>query len=104
VTIGAKTKSADFVVSYPTKDDLFSFAASLFVHGKKVAASTARKHKVKKLKVTIVRSETFFTVHVRGLKRGKLKFKIRAKKLGTSLDPTNPAGAVTTQFTPSRKR
>jgi len=105
VTIGGKTKSADFVVSYPTKDDLFSFSASLFVHGKKVAASTAKRHrhKVKKLKVTIVRSETFFTAHVRGLKRGKLKFRIKAKKLGLSLDPANPAGAVTTQFTPSRK-
>ena len=90
--------------SYQTKDDLFSFAASLFVHGKKVAASTAKKHKVKKLKLTIVRSETFFTVHVRGLKAGKLKFKLKAKKLGLSLDPANPAGAVTTQFTPSKKR
>jgi VWA domain-containing protein len=104
VTIGGSTRSANFVVSYPTKDDQFSFAASLFVHGKKVAASTAKKHKVKKLKMTIQRSETFFTVHVRGLKRGKLKFKIKAKKLGLSVDPSNPAGAVTTQFTPSRKR
>jgi von Willebrand factor type A domain len=101
VTIGRSSHSANFVVSYPTKDDLFSFAAALFVHGKKVAASTA---KVKKLKIKIVRSETFFTVHVRGLKAGKLKFKIKAKKLGLSLDPNNPAGAVTTQFTPSRKR
>jgi hypothetical protein len=101
VTIGRSTHSANFVVSYPTKDDVFSFAASLFVHGKKVAASSA---KVNKLKVKIVRSETFFTVHVRGLKAGKLKFKLKAKKLGLSLDPTNPAGAVTTQFTPSRKR
>ena len=41
---------------------------------------------------------------MRGLKAGKLKFKIKAKKLGLSLDPTNPAGAVTTQFTPSKKR
>jgi hypothetical protein len=104
VTIGRSTHSADLVVSYPTKDDQFSFAASLFVHGKKVAASAAKKHKVKKLKLTIQRSETFFTVHVRGLKAGKLKFKIKAKKLGFSLDPTNPAGAVTTQFTPSKKR
>src|SRR3954471_1533287 len=104
VTIGRSTHSADLVVSYPTKDDNFSFVASLFVHGKKVAASTAKKHKVKKLKLTIQRSETFFTVHVRGLKAGKLKFKIKAKKLGLSLDPTNPAGAVTTQFTPSKKR
>jgi VWA domain-containing protein len=105
VVVGASTRSADLVVSYPTKDNQFSFSAALFVHGKKVAASTAaKKKKVKKLKVTITRSETFFTAHVRGLKRGKLKFKIKAKKLGLSLDPTNPAGAVTTQFTPSRKR
>lgn len=103
VSIGRSTHSANLVISYPTKDDLFTFAASLFIHGKKVAASTARKHKIKKLKIKIVRSETFFTVHVRGLKAGKLKFKLRAKKLGVSLDPTNPAGAVTTQFTPSRK-
>jgi hypothetical protein len=105
VTLGHSTHSANLVVSYPTKDDQFSFSASLFVHGKKVAASTARKHKhkVKKLKIKITRSETFFTAHIRGLKAGKLKFKIRAKKLGLTLDPTNPAGAVTTQFTPSRR-
>ena len=102
VVIGASTHSADFLVSYPTKDDAFSFHASLFVHGKKVAA--AKKHKVKKLKMKIVKSETFFTVHIRGLKRGKLKFAIKAKKLGISADPTSPAGAVTTQFTPSKKR
>jgi VWA domain-containing protein len=99
VVIGSKTRSANLVVSYPTKDDQFSIAFTLYVHGKKVAAS-----KVRKLKVKITRSETFFTANVRGLKRGKLKFKIRAKKLGASLDPANPAGAVTTQFTPSRKR
>jgi len=103
VVVGASTHSADFLVSYPTKDDTFSFHASLFVHGKKVAAAKKRHHKVKKLKMKIVRSETFFTVHVRGLKRGKLKFSLKARKLGVSLDPTSPAGAVTTQFTPSRK-
>jgi von Willebrand factor type A domain len=105
VSIGRSTHSADFVISYPTKDDVLSFAASLFVHGKKVAASAAKKrHGLKKLKLTIVRSETFFTVHVRGLKAGKLGFKLRAKALGATLDPMNPAGAVTTQFTPSRRR
>jgi hypothetical protein len=52
----------------------------------------------------IVRSETFFTVHIKGLKRGKLKFSLKAKKLGITTDPTSPAGAVVTQFTPSKKR
>jgi hypothetical protein len=104
VNIGSTIHSANFVISYPVKDDLFSFSAALFSHGKKIAASTARKHKVKKLKLTLTQSETFLTVRVRGLHRGKLKFKIKAKKLGLSTDPQNPAGAVTTQFTPSRKR
>jgi hypothetical protein len=105
VVIPRSIHSANFVISYPTKDDLFSFSAALFQHGHKVAASVAKKrHKVKKLKLTKTQSETFLTVHVRGLKAGKLKFKIKAKQLGISLDPTSPAGAVTTQYTPSRHR
>jgi hypothetical protein len=103
VVIGGSTHSADFLVSYPTKDDSFSFHAKLFVKGKEVSAAKRHKHKVKKLKMKIVQSETFFTVHIRGLKRGKLKFSLKAKALGLSLDPTNPSGAVTTQFTPSKK-
>jgi hypothetical protein len=103
VVIGGNTHSADFLVSYPTKDDAFIFHAKLFVKGKEVAAAKRHRHKVKKLKMTIVKSETFFTVHIRGLKRGKLKFSLKAKALGLSLDPTSPAGAVTTQFTPSKK-
>jgi hypothetical protein len=103
VQIGRSTHSANLVISYPLSDDQFSFSAALFVHGKRVAASVAKKHKVKKLKLKIVRSETFFTVKMHGLKAGKLRFKIKARKLGVSLDPNNPAGAVTTQFSPSRK-
>ena len=82
----------------------FTFKAQLFQGRKQVAATTAKRHKLRKLKLTITRSETFFTAHVRGLVRGKLKFTIRAKKLGVSADPNTPAGSVTTQFTPSRKR
>jgi hypothetical protein len=102
VVVGGNTHSADFLVSYPTKDDSFVFHAKLYVHGREVAA--AKKRKVKKLKMKIVRSETFFTVHIKGLKRGKLKFSLKAKKLGITTDPTSPAGAVVTQFTPSKKR
>lgn len=106
LNIGRTIHSLDMVISYPTADDKFNLAGiSLFVKGKKVAASVARKkHKVKKLKVTVTRSETFMRVHVRGLKRGKLKFRIKAVKLGVSLDPTNPPGAVTTQVTPRTSR
>src|SRR5689334_13641546 len=43
VVIPRSIHSANFVISYPTKDDLFSFSAALFQHGKKVAASVAKK-------------------------------------------------------------
>ncbi len=104
VNIGRTIHSANFVISYPTKDDLFSFSAVLFRHGKRIAASTAKRHKVKKLKLKRVQSETFLTVKVRGLRAGKLRFRIKARRLGLSTDPQNPAGAVTTQYTPSRRR
>jgi hypothetical protein len=104
VQVGKSTHSANFVVSYPTADDAFSFHAALYVHGKKVAAAKVKKHhKLKKLNVTIVKSETFFTARIRGLKAGRLKFTLKATKLGLTSDPTNPSGAVTTQFTPSKK-
>jgi hypothetical protein len=104
VVIPRSIHSANFVISYPLKDDLFSFSAALFQHGKRVAATTAKRHKVKKLKIKRTQSETFLTVRVRGLKAGKLRFKIKARKLGLTFDPASPAGAVTTQYTPSRKR
>jgi hypothetical protein len=106
LNVGRTIHSLDMVISYPTADDQFSLAGiSLLVHGKKVAASEAKKkHKVKKLKVTVTRAETFMRVHVTGLKRGKLKFRLKATKLGLTLDPTNPPGAVTTQVTPRTSR
>jgi VWA domain-containing protein len=104
VNIGSTIHSASVVASYPTSGDQFTFKAQLFQGRKQVAATTAKRRKLRKLKLTITRSETFFTAHVRGLVRGKLKFTIKAKKLGVSADPNTPAGSVTTQFTPSRKR
>lgn len=104
VNIGGTIHSANVVASYPTSGDQFTFKAQLFQGRKQVAATTAKRHKLRKLKLTITRSETFFTAHIRGLVHGKLKFTIKAKKLGVSADPNTPAGSVTTQFTPSRKR
>jgi hypothetical protein len=63
--------------------------------------TSAKKTKVKKLKLTKQTGATFINLHIRGLKPGaKLKFTLKAVKLGISTDPTNPAGAVTTQITP----
>jgi hypothetical protein len=63
--------------------------------------SAKKKTKVKKLKVTKQTGGTFINLHIAGLKPGaKLKFTLKYLKLGSSIDPANPAGAVTTQITP----
>lgn len=63
--------------------------------------SAKKKTKVKKLKITKQTGGTFINLHIRGLKPGaKVKFTLKALQLGISTDPTNPAGAVTTQITP----
>jgi hypothetical protein len=55
--------------------------------------------KVRKLKVKKVRGATFLTVKVTKLRKGKLKFKVRAKKLGT------PGGAkLITQAVRSKRK
>ena len=78
------------------------------VHGKVIArynptvTSAKKKTKVKKLKVTKQTGATFINLHIRGLKpHAKLKLTLKALRLGISTDPANPAGAVTTQITPT---
>jgi len=108
VTVPKGNKAEDLVTSF---NQGANFAISGIVetlHGKVIAksnltvtAARARKPKVKKLKVTKQTGGTFINLHISGLKPGgKLKFKLTAKQLATSIDPNNPGGSVTTQLTP----
>ncbi len=108
VTVPRGNKAEDLVTSFNPNNN---FAISQIVetlHGKVIAKSNltvtaAKKTKVKKLRVTKQTGATFINLHIAGLKAGaKLKFKLTAKTLGFSIDPANPAGAVTTQLTPKR--
>jgi hypothetical protein len=60
--------------------------------------SIAKRH----LKIKRTVGKTFLSVHVRGLKRGKLRFKLRAKTLGSALAASGVQ--LTTQATQSRRR
>jgi von Willebrand factor type A domain len=109
VTVPKGNKAEDLVTSFNPGSN---FAISQIVetlHGKVIgksnvtvtAARKKKKTKVKKLTVTKQTGPTFINLHIAGLKAGaKLKFKLTAKTLGFSIDPANPAGAVTTQLTP----
>ena len=100
-------KAEDLVTSFNPGSGFSISSIVETIHGKVIArsnitATSSAKHraKVKKLKVTKQSGATFINLHIGGLKPGgKLKFKLKYIKQGISLDPTNPAGSVTTQLT-----
>jgi hypothetical protein len=107
-TIPGGKKASDLVTTFNSGAQFSISNIVETLHGKVIArynptvTSAKRKTKVKKLKVTKQTGATFINLHIRGLKpHAKLKFTLKALKLGISTDPTNPAGAVTTQITPT---
>jgi hypothetical protein len=107
-TIPGGKKAADLVTTFNTGAQFSISNIVETVRGKVIAkynptvtSARKKKSKVKKLKITKQTGATFINLHVRGLKpHAKLKFTLKALKLGVSIDPANPAGAVTTQITP----
>ncbi|MFY9468517.1 MAG: VWA domain-containing protein [Solirubrobacterales bacterium] len=90
--IGAKSRSVDLLLSW--EDPLNQFT----IGSLKLDASRGRNPK---LKITKQVGKTFLSVRVRGVKRGRLKFKLRAAKLGSlGLGQVT----LTTQATQSRRR
>ncbi|MGH2960303.1 MAG: hypothetical protein ACRDKE_11910, partial [Solirubrobacterales bacterium] len=55
----------------------------------------------KKLKIKRSVGKTFMNANIKGLKRGKLRFKLKIKKLGSS---TFTGVSLTTQAVPKRNR
>jgi von Willebrand factor type A domain len=107
-TIPGGKKATDLVTTFNSGAQFSISNIVETVHGKVIAkynptvVSAKKKTKVKKLKVTKQTGATFINLHIRGLKpHAKLKLTLKALKLGLSTDPTNPAGAVTTQITPT---
>jgi von Willebrand factor type A domain len=107
-TIPGGKKATDLVTTFNSGAQFSISNIVETVHGKVIAkynptvVSAKKRTKVKKLKVTKQTGATFINLHIRGLKpHAKLKLTLKALKLGLSIDPTNPAGAVTTQITPT---
>jgi cyclophilin family peptidyl-prolyl cis-trans isomerase len=96
LTIPSGTRSVRFTLSWLNPNDAFDIGSLRITRKGKLVAKSS---KAKKLKVTKRRGQSFVTVKVRGLKKGKLKFRVKAKKLAF------PGAQVklTTQATRSRK-
>lgn len=89
VPVAGSTKVITLVVSWPNPSD--SYTASLTPSsGKAVAA---------KLRVTRRHGKTFLSAQFKGFKKGKLKVRVKAKRLGLSLGTNR----TTTQITQSKR-
>lgn len=95
--ISSSTRSIDLVMTWTSPLDVFTIGSLKLKTSRGTTISVARK----RLKITRVAGKTFLNVHVSGLKRGKLRFKLRAKTLASGVG----AGVtLTTQATQSRRR
>lgn len=97
VRVPGGIRSAQFNLSWASGVDAFDiFGFRVVRRGKTVARGTA----VRKLKVTRRTGETFLSVKVSRLVRGKLRFRLRATRLSSSSSGVE----LTTQLVRSRRR
>jgi hypothetical protein len=95
VSIGANTKSLQVALTWPSPLDAFSISGLKLVnHGRTIAVGARRKLKVKR-----TTNATFVLLKISGLQRGRLKFKVKATKVGSG----QPRATLTTQVSHSRK-
>jgi|tagenome__1003787_1003787.scaffolds.fasta_scaffold20656795_2 hypothetical protein len=94
VTIASRSRTAQLALSWGSSLDNFSISGLKIVRkGKTVAAARARK-----LKVTRKQGATFVVVKVSHLVKGKLRFKVKAKTIGSG----QPKANLTTQVSQAR--
>lgn len=96
--ISRSTRSMDLVLSWEDPLNAFTIGSIRLQTKNGTIASVSKK----RLKIKRTVGKTFLTVHIRGLKRGKLRFKLRAKTLGSFFAPSGVQ--LTTQATQSRRR
>ena len=92
VAIGAKTKSVQVALTWPSPLDRFTISNLRLVNnrGKTIATSS----RVKKLKITVTKSSTFILLKVSNLSRGSLRFKVKAVRIRSG----HPKVRLTTQI------
>jgi hypothetical protein len=97
VALTKKAKAAQIALSWTGPLDTFKIKNVRIVRGGKVVARAA---KVRELKVKVHKGTTFAVVKVTRLVRGKLRFTVKAAKLGSGA----PKVALTTQVSQTRRK
>ena len=96
LAIGAKTKSIQITLTWASPLDKFKLVGLRLVGKQGLLATASRRgrhRKPSKLKVTTTSSSTFTILRVSKLKKGKLRFKVKALKVGSG----SPKATLTTQ-------
>jgi hypothetical protein len=97
VTIARTSRSAQLALSWTSPLDRFKISGLKIVRHGRVVARAARKHR---LTVKVRTGSTFAIVKVSRLVRGRLRFNVKATKIGSG----QPKVTLTTQVSQSRRR
>jgi hypothetical protein len=97
VSIASAARTAQLTLSWSSPLDRFALTNVRIVKRGRVVARAAR---VRRLRLTTRRGDTFLVVKVANLVRGKLQFKVRATSVGSG----GSSVSLTTQVTQSRRR
>jgi hypothetical protein len=96
VAVGASTKSLQIALTWANPLDAFAIGGVKLVSGRKLLAVAARpgaKRKPAKLKIVREASPTFVVLKVSKLRKGRLVFNVKARKVGSG----EPKATLTTQ-------
>jgi hypothetical protein len=95
VSIGSNTTSADLTLTWASPLDVFSITGISLKPAHGPAITIAKKH----LKIKRSSGKTFVNANIKGLKRGKLHFKLKVKTLGSG---SFGGVTLTTQAVPNK--
>ncbi len=99
--IGAATKSVQVTLTWASPLDKFKVSGLKLVgRGGTLAVASSRHRKPSKLKVTTTTSATFTVLKVSRLKKGTLRFSVKATEVGSGA----PKATLTTQVSQSSHR
>jgi hypothetical protein len=97
VPLTKKAKAAQVAISWSSPLDQFKISGLRIIRGGKVVAKSA---KVRKLKVKVNKGATFAIVKVTHLVKGRLRFTVKATKIGSG----QPQVTLTTQVSQTNRR
>ena len=97
LAIAASSRSVDLVLSWKSPLDQFAISNIVLRTKSGASISIAKRH----LKIKRSSGKTYINVHISGLKKGKLKFKLRSQTLGSG---SATGVSLTTQATQGRRR